>query len=76
MEITFTALSFSFISFSISKLVNQWKETAKFRIAKRDIKLRGKILNKMSSKDLLDIAKQKDRDAFNKVSVSDNYKEE
>ena len=72
MEITFTALSFSIISFSISKLIAQWRATAEFRKAKRDIKLQGKILNKMSSKDLLDIAKQKDREAFNRISISSN----
>lgn len=75
MEITFTALSFSIISFSISKLVSQWRQTAEFRKAKRDIRLQGKILNKLSSKDLLDIAKQKDQDAFNKVSISNNKEE-
>lgn len=75
MEITFTALSFSIISFSISKLVSQWRATYEFRKAKRDIKRQGKILDRMSSKDLLDIAKQKDREAFNRVSISSNEEE-
>lgn len=71
MNTTFTALMFSIISFSISKLISQWKETAQFRKTKREMKLRGRVLEKMSSKDLLDAAKQKDEYGFNKLSKQD-----
>lgn len=71
MNTTFTALMFSIISFSISKLISQWKETVQFRKTKREMKLRGRVLEKMSSKDLLDAAKQKDEYGFNKLSKQD-----
>ena len=35
LEITFTALTFSIMSFSISMLISQWKETKRDREAKR-----------------------------------------
>lgn len=60
MDTTFIAVMFSIISFSLSKLIHQWKDTSKYRKAKREMRLKGKILSKMSSKELLDVAKQKD----------------
>ena len=60
MDMTFTAILFSFVTFSISKLLNQWKETANYRKAKREMKKKEYLLRQMSSKDLLDIAKAKD----------------
>ena len=64
MDVTLTAILFSIIAFSISKLINQWKETAKFRNAKREMCKREKLLYKMSAKELLDIVKQKDLDGY------------
>ena len=64
MDVTLTAILFSIIAFSISKLINQWKETAKFRDAKREMCKREKLLYKMSAKELLDIVKQKDLDGY------------
>ena len=64
MDATLTAILFSVIAFSISKLINQWKETAKFRNAKKEMCKREKLLCKMSAKELLDIVKQKDLDGY------------
>lgn len=61
MDMTFTATLFSCITFAISKLINQWKETAPDRRARREIKKRERLLYSMSSKDLLDAAKAKDQ---------------
>ena len=64
MDVTLTTILFSIIAFSISKLINQQKETAKFRDAKREMCKREKLLYKMSAKELLDIVKQKDLDGY------------
>ena len=60
MDTTFTAVMFSILSFSFSKLLTQWKETSCFRKAKREMNLKKKALETMSSKELLDAAKLKD----------------
>ena len=70
METTFIAVMFSVISFSLSKLIHQWKDTSKYRKAKKEMKQKNKVLSKMSSKELLDVAKQKD------VSKVEELKEE
>jgi hypothetical protein len=57
MDVTFTALLFSVMSFAISKLVSQWKETKKYRDAKREIKFKKEVANTLTSKELLDMAK-------------------
>lgn len=70
MDTTFIAVMFSIISFSLSKLIHQWKDTSKYRKAKKEMKQKNKVLSKMSSKELLDVAKQKD------VSKVEELKEE
>ena len=70
MDTTFIAVMFSVISFSLSKLIHQWKDTSKYRKAKKEMKQKNKVLSKMSSKELLDVAKQKD------VSKVEELKEE
>lgn len=60
MDITFTAIMFSVLSFSASKLASQWKETSEARKAKKEIKLKEVVLNSITSKELLDTAKIKD----------------
>lgn len=67
MDITFTAIMFSVLSFSASRLVSQWKETSETRKAKKDIKLKEKVLNSITSKELLDAAKNKDEEKYNKL---------
>ena len=68
---TITATMFSIMAFSISKLVSQWRDTRKYRDAKRQIKLKNKAVSIMSSKELLDIAKQKDEDRLNQLMYSE-----
>lgn len=67
MDITFTAIMFSILSFSASKLLTQWKETSEIRKAKKDIKLKEKVLNSITSKELLDAAKNKDEEKYNRL---------
>ena len=57
VDTTLTATMFSIIAFSMSKLLYQWKNTAIYRKAKKEIKLKNKVLMGMSSKELLDLAK-------------------
>lgn len=61
MDVTLTAILFSIIAFSISKLISQWKETANCRKARREMRNREKVLCKMSAKELLDVVKEKDK---------------
>lgn len=70
MDTTFIAVMFSVISFSLSKLIHQWKDTSKYRKAKKEMRQKNRVLSKMSSKELLDVAKQKD------VSKVEELKEE
>ena len=70
MDTTFIAVMFSVISFSLSKLIHQWRDTSKYRKAKKEMKQKNRVLSKMSSKELLDVAKQKD------VSKVEELKEE
>lgn len=70
MDTTFIAVMFSVISFSLSKLIHQWKDTSKYRKAKKEMKQKNRVLSKMSSKELLDVAKQKD------ISKVEDLKEE
>lgn len=70
MDTTFVATMFSVISFSLAKLVSQWKETKKYRQAKRDMKKKRKVISNMSSKELLDAAKQKDYDKIAELKLS------
>ena len=67
MDMTFTASLFSIVTFSISKLINQWKETKKDRKARREVKKQKKVLKNISSRDLLDIAKSKDLERYNQL---------
>ena len=64
MDITFTAVLFSFMSFAISKLISQWRETKKYRQVRKEIKQKNKAIRLMSSKELLDQAKLKDREQY------------
>lgn len=68
MDITFTAIMFSVLSFSASKLVSQWKDTAQFRKAKKEMKMKRNAISLMSSKELLDAAKIKDTQKYEELS--------
>lgn len=67
MDMTFTAVIFSLVTFSLSKLLNQWKDTAKYRKAKREMKKRDLALKHMSAKELLDAAKAKDLENYERL---------
>ena len=67
MDVTFIALLFSFMSFSISKLISQWKETRNYRKVRREIRQKNKVFSRVSSKELLDQAKLKDQEQYNKT---------
>ena len=66
-DMTFVAVMFSVMSFSISKLWNQWKETKNIRKTKKQIKLRKKVIEFTSSKELLDAAIIKDAEKYNQL---------
>lgn len=67
MNVMFTAVMFSMVSFSLSKLLNQWKETKKYREAKKDIKLKNYVISKTSTKELLDSLKKRDQQKYEEV---------
>lgn len=67
MDMTFTAILFSFVTFSISKLLSQWKDTKKYRDAKKQMKQKKHLTRIMTSKDLLDVAKMKDRENYDRL---------
>ena len=74
MDITFTAIMFSVLSFSASKLVSQWKDTAQFRKAKKEMKMKKNAISLMSSKELLDAAKIKDTQKYEELSSKEENK--
>ena len=74
MDITFTAVMFSVLSFSVSRLVNQWKDTAQFRKAKKEMKIKKEAVSLMSSKELLDAAKIKDTQKYEELSSKEENK--
>lgn len=74
MDITFTAIMFSVLSFSASKLVSQWKDTAQFRKAKKEMKMKKSAISLMSSKELLDAAKIKDAQKYEELSSKEENK--
>lgn len=69
LEIVFTAIMFSSLSFAISKLISQWNETKYYREAKKQIKQRRQLLYSMSSKELLDVLKEKDTEAYENLKA-------
>ena len=60
MNTMFTAIVFSTLSFSATKLFQRWKETKQNRKEKKAILLKLKALDLMSSKELIEEAKKKD----------------
>ena len=74
MDITFTAIMFSVLSFSASKLVSQWKDTSQFRKAKKEMKMKESVVSLMSSKELLDAAKIKDAQKYEELSSKEENK--
>lgn len=72
MSTILIASMFSIMSFSLAKLCSQWKETKKYRVAKREIKIRKRVLSTMTSKQLLDAAKEKDQARMSELRREDS----
>ena len=62
MNTMYTAVLFSVLSFSFSKLMFRWKETKQQRIENKQAKIKMQALGYMDSKELLDNAKKKDEE--------------
>lgn len=67
MNTFYTATLFSVLSFSVSKILSRWKETKENRIEKKNNKLKEKAIKLMSSKEMLDNAKKKDKENYEKA---------
>lgn len=67
LNTTYTAIMFTLFSFSASKLISQWKVTKAMRKEKRINKAKELALKNMSSTELVEEAKKKDKININKV---------
>lgn len=67
MNTIFIATMFSCMSFALSKLLQRWKETKQERIEKKQLKLKQKALALMDSKELLENAKKKDSENYERL---------
>ena len=63
----YTAILFSIISFSLSKLFQRWKETKQQRVEHKQALIKLKAMQLMSSKELLDEAKKKDNEKYKEL---------
>lgn len=61
-NIMYTAVVFSVLSFSATKLWSRWRSTKQNRIERKQALLKEKAIALMDSKELLDNAKKKDKD--------------
>ena len=62
MNVYYTAILFSGISFAVTKLLARWKETKQQRIENKQAKIKAEAIKIMSSKELVDSAKKKDEE--------------
>lgn len=62
MNTVYTAAVFSVLSFSLTTLLRQWKETAMIRKEKRHQKRKKSLLAEMTSEELIEEADRKDRE--------------
>ena len=60
MNTYYTAVLFSIMSFSISRIINRWKETKQQKIEAKNAKIKKLAIDLMDSKELVDQAKKKD----------------
>lgn len=67
MKTLYTATLFSVLSFAVSRLLARWKQTKANREQKRDIKIKEKAIKLMSSKEMLDNARKKDKENYERV---------
>lgn len=63
-NVFFTAILFSIISFSLTRLLTRWKETKQQRKEKKINKLKQRAVSEMDSKELLDAAKLKNEESY------------
>lgn len=67
MNTMYTALLFSAMSFATTKVLTRWKETKQQRVENKQAKLKQKAITLMSSKELLESAKEKDEQKYNEL---------
>ena len=60
MNTFYTAGVFAVLTFALTKIYNRWKETKPQRVEKKEALLKARAIEIMSSKELLDSAKDKD----------------
>ena len=67
MNTFYTATLFSVISFSATKVLARWKETKQQRIEHKQALLKLRATRLMSSKELLEVAKEKDEQKYKEL---------
>jgi len=67
MNTFYTATLFSVLSFSATKVLQRWKETKQQRIENKQALLKLRATKLMSSKELLDNAREKDLENYRRL---------
>ena len=67
MNTFYTATLFSVLSFSATKVLARWKETKQQRIENKEALLKLRATRLMSSKKLLEVAKEKDEQKYKEL---------
>lgn len=67
MNTYYTAVLFSIMSFSISRIINRWKETKQQRKENREALLKLRATKLMSSKELIEKAQEKDEQKYKEL---------
>lgn len=67
MNTFYTATLFSVLSFLVSKILNRWKITKENRIQKKNNRLKERAIQLMTSKEMLDNARKKDKENYEKA---------
>lgn len=62
MNTIYTAVVFSVLSFSLTKLLGRWKETSAIRRERKHTRLKKNLLSEMTSEELILEAEKKDRE--------------
>lgn len=66
-NVFFTAILFSIISFSLTRLLTRWKETKQQRKEKKINRLKQRAVSEMDSKELLDAARLKNEESYKRL---------
>ena len=67
MNTFYTATLFSVLSFSATKVLARWRETKQQRIENKEALLKLRATRLMSSKELLEVAKEKDEQKYKEL---------